>query len=101
MKTSVFLGTLAAAGLAAGVAAAGTLADVKAKGFVQFGISTGVAGFAFTTPPAAWDGLHTDICPARAAARFAPPQARPREPPSPRQPTGRVRLSGVPELLCR
>ncbi len=49
MKTSVFLGTLAVAGLAAGVAAAGTLDDVKAKGFVQCGISTGVAGFAFTT----------------------------------------------------
>ena len=49
MKTSVFFGTLAAAGLAAGVATAGTLDDVKAKGFVQCGISTGVAGFAFTT----------------------------------------------------
>ena len=32
----------------AGVTNAGTLDDVKKKGFVQCGISTGVPGFAFT-----------------------------------------------------
>ena len=75
MKTSVFLGTLAAAGLAAGVAAAGTLDDVKAKGFVQCGISTGVAGFAFTTADGAWDGFDIAICRAVAAAIFGDPKA--------------------------
>ncbi len=75
MKTSVFFGTLAAAGLAAGVAAAGTLDDVKAKGFVQCGISTGVAGFAFTTADGAWDGFDIDICRAVAAAVLGDPQA--------------------------
>ena len=75
MKTSVFLGTLAAAGLAAGVAAAGTLADVKAKGFVQCGISTGVAGFAFTTAAGEWDGFDIDICRAVATAVFGDPKA--------------------------
>ena len=75
MKTSVFLGTLAAAGLAAGVASAGTLADVKAKGFVQCGISTGVAGFAFTTAGGEWDGFDIAICRAVAAAIFGDPKA--------------------------
>ena len=75
MKTSVFLGTLAAAGLAAGVASAGTLADVKAKGFMQCGISTGVAGFAFTTAGGEWDGFDIAICRAVAAAIFGDPKA--------------------------
>ena len=75
MKTSVFLGTLAAAGLAAGVASAGTLDDVKAKGFVQCGISTGVAGFAFTTAGGEWDGFDIAICRAVAAAIFGDPKA--------------------------
>ena len=75
MKTSVFFGTLAAAGLAAGVAAAGTLDDVKAKGFVQCGISTGVAGFAFTTAAGEWDGFDIAVCRAVATAVFGDPKA--------------------------
>jgi general L-amino acid transport system substrate-binding protein len=75
MKTSVFFGTLAAAGLAAGVAAAGTLADVKAKGFLQCGVSTGVAGFAFTDASGEWDGFDIAVCRAVAAAIFGDPKA--------------------------
>jgi general L-amino acid transport system substrate-binding protein len=75
MKTSVFFGTLAAAGLAAGVAAAGTLDDVKAKGFVQCGVSTGVAGFAFTDAAGEWDGFDVTMCRAVAAAIFGDPKA--------------------------
>ncbi len=75
MKTSVFFGALAAAGLVAGVAAAGTLDDVKAKGFVQCGISTGVAGFAFTTADGEWDGYDIALCRAVAAAVFGDPKA--------------------------
>jgi general L-amino acid transport system substrate-binding protein len=75
MKTSVFFGTLAAAGLAAGVAAAGTLDDVKAKGFLQCGVSTGVAGFAFTDASGEWDGFDIGVCRAVAAAIFGDPKA--------------------------
>jgi general L-amino acid transport system substrate-binding protein len=75
MKTSVFFGTLAAAGLAAGVAAAGTLDDVKAKGFLQCGVSTGVAGFAFTDASGEWDGFDIAVCRAVAAAVFGDPKA--------------------------
>jgi general L-amino acid transport system substrate-binding protein len=70
MKRSVFFGTLAAAGLAAGVASAGTLEDVKAKGFVQCGVSTGLAGFAFTDAAGNWDGFDVTMCKAVAAAIF-------------------------------
>ena len=70
MKKSVFFGTLAAAGLVAGVAAAGTLDDVKAKGFVQCGVSTGVAGFASTDANGEWDGFDVTMCRAVAAAVF-------------------------------
>jgi general L-amino acid transport system substrate-binding protein len=75
MKSSVFLGTLAAAGLVAGVAAAGTVDDIKAKGFVQCGVSTGVAGFAFTDAAGEWDGFDVVMCRAVAAAVFGDPKA--------------------------
>jgi len=75
MKTSVFIGTLASAGLMAGVAAAGTVDDIKAKGFVQCGVSTGVAGFAFTDAAGEWDGFDVTMCRAVAAAVFGDPKA--------------------------
>jgi general L-amino acid transport system substrate-binding protein len=75
MKKSVFFGTLAAAGFAAGVAAAGTVDDIKAKGFVQCGVSTGVAGFAFTDASGEWDGFDVAMCRAVAAAVFGDPKA--------------------------
>jgi len=68
MKKSVFLGTLAAAGLAAGMASAGTMDDVKAKGFLQCGVSTGVAGFALPDANGNWDGFDVAVCRAVAAA---------------------------------
>ncbi|MEM7189294.1 MAG: amino acid ABC transporter substrate-binding protein [Pseudomonadota bacterium] len=75
MKTSLFVGTLAAAGLAAGMASAGTLDDVKAKGFVQCGVSTGVAGFAYTNADGEWEGFDIAVCRAVAAAVFGDPKA--------------------------
>ncbi|MCL5778940.1 amino acid ABC transporter substrate-binding protein [Limibaculum sp. FT325] len=75
MKTSVFLGTLAVAGLAAGLAGAATLDDVKAKGFVQCGVATGVPGFAFTDASGEWDGFDVSMCRAVAAAIFGDPKA--------------------------
>ena len=57
MRTSVFAGTLAAAGLAASMAGAATLQDVKDKGFLQCGVNTGLAGFAFTDDQGEWQGF--------------------------------------------
>ena len=52
------------------VKASETLDAVKAKGFVQCGVSTGLAGFAFTDAAGEWDGFDVDYCRALAAAVF-------------------------------
>jgi len=49
---------------------AGTLDDVRAKGFVQCGVSTGVAGFAFTDDQGNWQGFDPAVCQAVGAAIF-------------------------------
>ncbi len=54
---------------------AATLDDVKAKGFLQCGISTGLAGFAFTDAEGNWDGFDVSFCRATAAAIFGDPSA--------------------------
>jgi len=63
------LGT-AIVGLSASVASAATLDDVKAKGFVQCGVNTGLAGFAAPNDKGDWAGFDVDICKAVAAAIF-------------------------------
>ncbi|MEM8841882.1 MAG: amino acid ABC transporter substrate-binding protein [Pseudomonadota bacterium] len=73
MKTSVFLGTLAAAGLAAGMAAAGTTDDVKNAGEVKCGVSTGLVGFAAPDANGEWEGFDVAVCRAVAAAVLGDP----------------------------
>ncbi len=51
-------------------ASAATLDDVKAKGFMQCGVSTGVPGFAFTDDNGDWQGFDPALCRAVAAAIF-------------------------------
>lgn len=68
MKKTVLFGTLAAVGLAAGMASAGTLDDVKANGKLACGVSTGVPGFAFPDAEGRWQGFDIAICRAVAAA---------------------------------
>ena len=68
MKTSVFFGTLAAAGLTAGLASAATLDDVKAADELKCGVSTGLVGFAAPDADGKWDGFDVSVCRAVAAA---------------------------------
>jgi general L-amino acid transport system substrate-binding protein len=68
MKKSVFFGALTVAGLAAGAAAAGTLDDVKARGQLRCGVSTGLVGFAAPDANGNWDGFDVGVCRAVAAA---------------------------------
>ena len=100
MKKSTFVGTLAAATVAAGFAAAGTLDDVKAKGFVQCGVSTGLVGFAAADANGNWDGFDVSVCRAVAAAVLGDPQAVKFVPT-----TGKTRFtalaSGEVDLLAR
>ncbi len=65
----------AALGLAASAAHADTLADVKAKGYVQCGVTGGVAGFSAPDANNNWSGLEVDYCRALAAAIFNDPDA--------------------------
>jgi general L-amino acid transport system substrate-binding protein len=68
MNKSVFLGALTVAGLAAGAAAAGTLDDVKARGKLNCGVTTGLVGFAAPDANGEWKGFDVAICRAVASA---------------------------------
>ncbi|MDE2997777.1 MAG: amino acid ABC transporter substrate-binding protein [Gemmatimonadota bacterium] len=62
---------LALAGFAiTGLSHAGTLDDVRARGHLQCGINTGLAGFAFTDDKGDWRGFDVALCDAVAAAVF-------------------------------
>jgi general L-amino acid transport system substrate-binding protein len=75
MNKSVIIGAAAFVGLSASFAAAGTVDDVKAKGFVQCGVSTGLVGFAAADANGNWGGFDVSICRAVAAAVLGDPQA--------------------------
>ena len=74
----MFKKSLAAAAALSGVvafaatpASAGQTFDaVKAKGFVQCAVNTGLAGFSFADSQGKWTGLDVDLCKAIAAAMF-------------------------------
>ncbi|MFN3209213.1 MAG: amino acid ABC transporter substrate-binding protein [Roseovarius sp.] len=75
MKRTVFLGALTVAGLTAGAAAAATLDDVKARGTLNCGVTTGLVGFAAPDSNGNWDGFDVGVCRAVAAAVLGDPQA--------------------------
>jgi len=76
MKGTIFaFAACATVALAAGSANATTLEDVKAKGFVQCGVNTGLLGFASTDDAGEWKGFDVDYCRAVAAAVFNDPKA--------------------------
>ena len=64
------LALAASAVLLAGNAGAGTLDDVKIKGYLDCGVSTGVIGFAAPNDKGEWDGFDIDLCRAVAVAIF-------------------------------
>ncbi|MCB1405661.1 MAG: transporter substrate-binding domain-containing protein, partial [Rhodobacteraceae bacterium] len=75
MKSTVFLGTLAATALAGGIAAATTLEDVQARGTLNCGVSTGVNGFSAPDANGTWQGFDVAVCRAVAAAVLGDPMA--------------------------
>ncbi|MCB1416996.1 MAG: amino acid ABC transporter substrate-binding protein, partial [Nitratireductor sp.] len=72
MKTKILSAALGAAamGAATTAASAATLDDVKAKGFVQCGVSQGLPGFSNPDSAGNWTGIDVDLCRAVAAAVF-------------------------------
>ena len=73
MKKLLTIALSTTALVAASAAHAGTLDDVKAKGFLQCGVNTGAAGFAFTDDKGEYQGFDVAICKAMAAAIFDDP----------------------------
>jgi len=67
---STMLTALAAALTATSVHAGATFDAVKAKGFVQCGLSEGVPGFSMPDSASQWRGLDVDLCRALAATMF-------------------------------
>lgn len=61
---------VAALGMATSAASAATLDDVKAKGFVQCGVSQGLPGFSNPDAAGNWTGIDVDLCKGIAAAIF-------------------------------
>ena len=68
MKKSVLFGALAGATLAAGAAAAGTLDDIRERGKLNCGVTTGLVGFASPDANGEWNGFDVAVCRAVAAA---------------------------------
>ena len=75
MNKLVFMGACAASALIAGAAAAATLDDVKARGSLNCGVSTGLVGFAAPDASGEWDGFDVSVCRAVAAAVLGDPSA--------------------------
>lgn len=75
MKSSVFLGALTVASVAAGVATADTLADIKARGELLCGTNTGLVGFAAPDANGRYGGFDVAVCRAVAAAVLGDPEA--------------------------
>lgn len=74
-KALVSIALAASLGLGATAAHAAILDDVKAKGYVQCGVTGGVPGFSAPDSNNVWTGLEVDYCRALASAIFDDPQA--------------------------
>ncbi|MCG6902873.1 MAG: amino acid ABC transporter substrate-binding protein [Rhodobacter sp.] len=75
MKKSVILGALTVAGLGVGAAHAATVDDVKARGKLNCGVTTGLVGFAAPDANGNWEGFDVGVCRAVAAAVLGDPMA--------------------------
>jgi general L-amino acid transport system substrate-binding protein len=63
------------AAMAAGAASAGTMDDVKARGKLNCGVTTGLVGFAAPDANGVWEGFDVSVCRAVAAAVLGDPAA--------------------------
>lgn len=70
MKYLQFLAAGVGAAMLASTASASTLDDVRARGQLNCGVTTGLAGFAAPDDKGEWAGFDVDVCRAVAAAVF-------------------------------
>ncbi|MCH8532346.1 MAG: amino acid ABC transporter substrate-binding protein [Saccharospirillum sp.] len=69
-NTRILSGLLVATVITTSFAQASTLRDVRNKGFLACGVSTGIPGFSNPDNEGRWSGLDVDVCRAVAAAVF-------------------------------
>lgn len=70
MKKTVLFGAITVASFVGVAASAATLDDVKARGHLNCGVTTGLTGFAAPDANGVWEGFDVDVCRAVAAAIF-------------------------------
>ena len=71
LATTLLAGSALALSVTIGSAEAGQILDaIKSKGFVQCGVSTGLAGFSNPDDAGTWAGIDVDVCKGIAAAVF-------------------------------
>jgi general L-amino acid transport system substrate-binding protein len=74
--TPIVAASALAVAATSGTAQAGAIMDaVKDKGFIQCGVSTGLAGFSNPDDAGNWSGIDVDVCHAIAAAVFGDAEA--------------------------
>ena len=73
MNKSVLLGAAAVATMVAGAASAQTLDQVRDRGELRCGVSTGLVGFASPNAEGEWEGFDVAVCRAVAAAVLGDP----------------------------
>ena len=91
MKALKLLAATAALAVVSTAASAATLDDVKKKGFIQCGVTTGLAGFAAPDDKGVWKGFDVDFCRAMSAAIFGDPMKVKFTPT-----TGKTRFTALP-----
>ena len=74
MNKQLLIGATAAVAMVS-TASAATLDDVKAKGYLQCGVSQGLPGFSNPDSAGAWSGIDVEVCRAVAAAVFGDAEA--------------------------
>ncbi len=63
LATTLLAGSALALSVTIGSAEAGQILDaIKSKGFVQCGVSTGLAGFSNPDDAGTWSGIDVDVC---------------------------------------
>ncbi len=75
MKKILYFRRSDSCSLAAGAVSAGTMDDVKARGKLNCGVTTGLVGFAAPDANGVWDGFDVSVCRAVAAAVLGDPAA--------------------------
>lgn len=75
MKKTAIMGAAALVGLTAFGASASTLDEVKARGKLQCGVSSGLVGFSAPDANGVWQGFDVAVCRAVAAAVLGDPMA--------------------------